>query len=90
MKAIHFGAGNIGRGFIGYLLSKSGYEITFVDISDSLVDAINKYKGYTVITLSTSESKEKIEGVSAVHLNNKEELAKDNYGCRFNNYFYRS
>lgn len=76
MKAIHFGAGNIGRGFIGYLLSKSGYEITFVDISDSLVDAINKYKGYTVITLSTSESKEKIKGVSAVHLNNKEELQK--------------
>lgn len=76
MKAIHFGAGNIGRGFIGYLLSKSGYEITFVDISDSLVDAINKYKGYTVITLSTLESKEKIEGVSAVHLNNKEELQK--------------
>lgn len=74
MKAIHFGAGNIGRGFIGYLLSKSGYEVTFVDIADSLVDAINKYKEYTVITLNTSAVKEKIKNVSAIHLKNVEEL----------------
>lgn len=74
MRAIHFGAGNIGRGFIGYLLSKSGYEVTFVDIADSLVDAINKYKEYTVITLSTSEVKEKIKNVNAIHLKNVEEL----------------
>lgn len=74
MKAIHFGAGNIGRGFIGYLLSKSGYEVTFVDIADSLVDAINKYKEYTVITLNTSAVKEKVRNVNAIHLKNVEEL----------------
>lgn len=74
MKAIHFGAGNIGRGFIGYLLSKSGYEVTFVDIADFLVDDINRYKEYTVITLSTSAVKEKIKNVNAIHLKNVEEL----------------
>lgn len=74
MKAIHFGAGNIGRGFIGYLLSKSGYEVTFVDIADSLVDAINKYKEYTVITLNTSAVKEKIQNVNAIYLKNLEAL----------------
>lgn len=76
LKAVHFGAGNIGRGFIGYLLSKSGYEITFVDVFDSLVNDINKYKQYTVITLSDDTKKEKVSNVSALSLNDKENLGK--------------
>ncbi|AJA48947.1 mannitol-1-phosphate 5-dehydrogenase [Clostridium pasteurianum DSM 525 = ATCC 6013] len=74
MKAVHFGAGNIGRGFIGYLLSKSDYDITFVDISDFLVDNINKYRKYKVITLSDSKSEEEIDNVKAVSLNDSEKL----------------
>ena len=33
-KAIMYGGGNIGRGFIGMLLSASGYEVTFVDVAE--------------------------------------------------------
>ncbi|WP_026882660.1 mannitol-1-phosphate 5-dehydrogenase [Clostridium akagii] len=76
MKALHFGAGNIGRGFIGYLLAKSGYEVTFVDISNALVDDINKYGRYKVITLSTTKSEEEIQNVKAVGLNDTEKLQK--------------
>lgn len=76
LKAVHFGAGNIGRGFIGYLLSKSGYEITFVDIFDFLVQDINTYKEYTVITLSNDKNKEKVSNVNAINLNDKENLCK--------------
>ena len=64
MKAVHFGAGNIGRGFIGYLLYQSHYDITFVYIFDRVVDDINKYKRYTVTTLSTSPNKEKVENTA--------------------------
>ena len=42
------GAGNIGRGFIGALLEKSGYHVTFADVAENLISAINERKSYTV------------------------------------------
>lgn len=48
MKAVHFGAGNIGRGFVGLLLHEGGYEVVFSDVSAGLVDAINAVDSYTV------------------------------------------
>ncbi|WEK60317.1 MAG: mannitol-1-phosphate 5-dehydrogenase [Candidatus Microbacterium colombiense] len=48
MKAVHFGAGNIGRGFVGLLLHEGGYEVVFSDVADALVDAINDVDAYTV------------------------------------------
>jgi mannitol-1-phosphate 5-dehydrogenase len=48
MKAVHFGAGNIGRGFVGLLLHEGGYELVFSDVAAPLVDAINHVDRYTV------------------------------------------
>ena len=48
MKAVHFGAGNIGRGFVGLLLHEGGYELVFSDVAAPLVDAINARPSYTV------------------------------------------
>lgn len=50
-RAIQFGAGAIGRGFIGALLGKSGYHITFADVNEALLDAINTYGSYTIRVL---------------------------------------
>ena len=47
-QAIMIGAGNIGRGFIGALLEKSGYHVTFADVAENLITAINERKSYTV------------------------------------------
>lgn len=77
LKAIHFGAGNIGRGFIGYLLAKSNYDVTFVDIADELVNDINKYKNYEVITLSDTKTKESVENVQAINLKDKNALREE-------------
>lgn len=41
-QALHFGAGNIGRGFIGLLLSKAGYQVVFADVNEQLVDELKK------------------------------------------------
>lgn len=46
MKAVMYGAGNIGRGFIGALLSQTGYEVVFIDVNDDVVNTINRDKTY--------------------------------------------
>ncbi|MCH8560471.1 mannitol-1-phosphate 5-dehydrogenase [Nesterenkonia sp. LB17] len=48
MLAVHFGAGNIGRGFVGTLLHEGGYEVVFSDVAAPLVDALSEARSYTV------------------------------------------
>lgn len=45
-KAVMYGAGNIGRGFIGALMSQSGYEVTFVDVAPDVVTALQEKNTY--------------------------------------------
>ena len=42
--AVHFGAGNVGRGFIAPLLKENGYRVIFVDSSNDMVEKINNQK----------------------------------------------
>lgn len=49
MIAVHFGAGNIGRGFIGCLLEEAGYEVIFLDVNAPLVEALDSLESYQVI-----------------------------------------
>jgi mannitol-1-phosphate 5-dehydrogenase len=48
MKAVHFGAGNIGRGFVGLILHKAGYEIVFADVATELIDSLEAADSYKV------------------------------------------
>ncbi|MHA7188714.1 mannitol-1-phosphate 5-dehydrogenase [Arthrobacter sp. MDT2-16] len=48
MKAVHFGAGNIGRGFVGLLLHEAGYEVVFADVADALIDQLASTPSYDV------------------------------------------
>lgn len=50
-SALHFGAGNIGRGFIGLLLYNSGFELSFADVNVSLIEQLNQLKAYKVETI---------------------------------------
>ncbi|KAF8541715.1 mannitol dehydrogenase C-terminal domain-containing protein [Trichophaea hybrida] len=67
-NALHFGAGNIGRGFIGALLSDSGYHVTFADVVEGLIKALNEHGEYviTILDVAPEEPTKKITNVSGV------------------------
>lgn len=67
MKALHLGAGNIGRGFIGKVLADAGLEVIFADVNQPLLDLINQNKEYTVRVVGEDEVLDTVKGVSAVH-----------------------
>ena len=68
MKAIMYGAGNIGRGFIGQLLSESGYEVSFVDVNMQVIDALNERGEYPVEILENESNREKtVKNVKGVN-----------------------
>ncbi|KAL9607593.1 MAG: hypothetical protein Q9167_007509 [Letrouitia subvulpina] len=48
LKAVHFGGGNIGRGFVAEKLCLAGFEVVFVDVLDSIIDQLQKASSYTV------------------------------------------
>ena len=56
-KVVHFGGGNIGRGFIAEFFHKSGYEVVFVDVMDNLIEQIQKTPSYTVTEIGTDDVK---------------------------------
>lgn len=67
MLAVHFGAGNIGRGFIGSLLSESGYEVCFVDVNEEIVKLINERKEYRVVLADENSQETVVKNVRAVN-----------------------
>lgn len=66
--ALQFGAGNIGRGFIGQLFSRSGYEVVFAEVDRRIVEAMNAERRYPVRVVSEKgDSESLVENVRAVN-----------------------
>jgi mannitol-1-phosphate 5-dehydrogenase len=77
--AIQIGGGNIGRGFIGMLLSQAGYQVVFADVVPALIDRLNADKAYTVHIMDTVMEDVRIENVRAIFSTGEEfvdEVAK--------------
>ncbi|KAF4956347.1 hypothetical protein FGADI_3924 [Fusarium gaditjirri] len=56
--AVHFGAGNIGRGFVACFLHNSGYDVVFADVNDSIVNQLNNTPSYRVIEVGSEATVE--------------------------------
>ena len=76
-KVVHFGAGNIGRGFIGALFSQSGYHVVFVDIAEQIINQLNEDKQYNVKLAIDEEQTMNIQNVSGLNNMNQEKEVID-------------
>ena len=73
MKAVHFGAGNIGRGFVGLLLHEAGYEVVFADVNAELIDALAAADSYRVHLVGDESETKTVTGFRAINSASDEE-----------------
>lgn len=76
---VQFGAGNIGRSFIGQLFSRSGYEVVFIDINKELVKELNKKRAYKLV-IKRNELPDEIiliENIRAINGYDKEAVIRE-------------
>ena len=65
--AVMYGAGNIGRGFIGKVFSEAGFHVVFIDVVMPVVDKLNADHSYPVRLVSNEDIREvTVSGVSAI------------------------
>jgi mannitol-1-phosphate 5-dehydrogenase len=72
--AIHFGAGNIGRGFIGKLLADAGFHVTFADVNQAVVDKLKQDQEYQVKVVGTDCDIQHVTNVTAINSTSDELL----------------
>jgi mannitol-1-phosphate 5-dehydrogenase len=65
--AVHFGAGNIGRGFVAQFLHESGYEVVFADVSDELIGALQTQPSYLVHEIGEGARDHVVDGYRAIN-----------------------
>jgi mannitol-1-phosphate 5-dehydrogenase len=76
MKTLHFGAGNIGRGFIGKLLADANHQVTFADVNETLIDQLNHSQEYKVHVVGADQKLDVVRNVAAVSSAGPEVIAR--------------
>ena len=77
MKAVMYGAGSIGRGFIGALLSEIGFEVTFIDVNPQVVDTLNRDRSYPQIIMDEKRTVNLIRNVRAVNGRDEDAIIRE-------------
>jgi mannitol-1-phosphate 5-dehydrogenase len=70
--AVHFGAGNIGRGFVGLILHDAGYEVVFADVNAELIDALAASTSYTVHEVGETPRDREVDSYRALNSRTQE------------------
>ena len=77
-KALMYGAGNIGRGFIWKTFSESGYEVCFIEVNKEIVKKLNEDRQYPVrVVQNDGHHEEIVRNVRAVDGTDIERVAAE-------------
>ena len=75
-KIVIFGAGKIGRSFIGQLFGRSGYKLVFVDADRETVDRLNYKKSYRIIIKGDSDEEIIVTNLEAISAFEKKRVSE--------------
>jgi mannitol-1-phosphate 5-dehydrogenase len=82
MKLVQFGAGRIGRSFIGQIFSRAGWQVVFIDQDSNIVSLLNEKKEYKVVVKKEGHDDVRLVGpVSAFDLRNPDTLIEQIAGA---------
>ena len=70
---MHFGAGNIGRGFVAQFLHASGYQVIFADVSDELIGALQAQPSFTVTEVGEGGQTHVVDNYRAINSRTNED-----------------
>jgi len=76
-KLVQFGAGSIGRSFIGQLFSRAGYEVIFIDVDPIIIEAMNQRRAYIVEIRDELSEQLEIRNIRAIHAQNQDQIAHE-------------
>lgn len=76
-RIVQFGAGNIGRSFLGQIFARNGWEVVFVDVDAELIRLLNERGSYDLLLKHPEGTEERliVEGVRAVDAADQDALA---------------
>jgi mannitol-1-phosphate 5-dehydrogenase len=77
MKLVQFGAGNIGRAFVGQLFARAGWEVVFIEVDPLLVEALNRAHRYVVEIRDEPPGRIIVENVRAVDGRDRAAVAEE-------------
>lgn len=76
-----YGAGKIGRSFIGQLFGQAGYHLVFADINVEVVNQLNLRGSYPVVIKSEAEETIVVRNVRAIAATNREAVIHEIAGA---------
>jgi mannitol-1-phosphate 5-dehydrogenase len=76
-KMVIFGAGKIGRSFIGQLFARSGYEVVFVDVARPVIEALNEKRSYDVVIKGEKQDLIKVSNVRGILASESEKAVRE-------------